>query len=146
MKAFMSNPVQVETTTGTSLNSLVNQLMDEYRQLAYRSNSVISNEIEPGFFTAAPSYLIRPVLDEIFQSLLQAAHNGQISIFAEKFGDNITIEFEEHNNYNGYALAFRLCRVEPLARKAGGYLSVKGEKSLLARVSFCFPDIAGKSF
>jgi len=140
MRTALHYPGIVAEATGTSLTTLVDQLLRESEPLALRSKSVIVNDIEAAFFTAVPESVIRPVLEEILQAMLLVANRGRIHIFAEKFGDSITIEFEERNNYNGYALAFRLCSVEPLAREAGGYLSVKGEKSLLARISFCFPD------
>ena len=141
MRTAIYSQGAVSLTTGTSLTSLVDQLLRQAEPLALQSKSILVNEIEPAFFTAAPESVIRPVLEEILQSVLLVANHGRIHISAEKFGDSITLEFEERNNYNGYALAFRLCSVESLAREAGGYLSVKGEKSLLARISFCFPDV-----
>lgn len=140
MRTAIYTQGSVALTTGTSLTSLVDQLLHEAQPLALQSESILVNEIEPAFFTAVSEAVIRPVIGEILESMLLVANRGRIHIFAEKFGDSITVEFEERNNYNGYALAFRLCAVESLAREAGGYLSVKGEKSLLARISFCFPD------
>jgi hypothetical protein len=144
MRTYPVYPESVGTTTGTSLTTLVDQLLLELEPLAQESKSILVNEIEPAFFTAASGMAIAEVVREILQSMLQCARKGRIHVFAEKFGDHITLEFEERNNFNGYALAFRLCSVEPLAREAGGYLSVKGEKSLLARISFSFPDVASK--
>ncbi len=144
MRTYPIYPEAVSTTTGTSLTTLVDELLLEVEPLAQQSKTILLNEMEPAFFTAASGSALAVVIREILQSMLQCARQGRIHIYAEKFGDHITLEFEERNNFNGYALAFRLCSVEPLAREAGGYLSVKGEKSLLARISFSFPDYPSK--
>lgn len=144
MRTYPIYPEAVSTTTGTSLTTLVDELLLEVEPLAQQSKTILLNEMEPAFFTAASGSALSVVIREILQSMLQCARQGRIHIYAEKFGDHITLEFEERNNFNGYALAFRLCSVEPLAREAGGYLSVKGEKSLLARISFSFPDYPSK--
>ena len=125
---------------GTSVTSLVDQLLLPASVLAHQSRSVLTNDIEPAFFTAAPAARIQPVLEAILDALLLCARQGRIFITAERVGENIQVIFEERNNYNGYALAFRLCSVEPLAREAGGHLSVRGEKSLQVRICFSFPD------
>lgn len=127
---------------GTSVTSLVDQLLLSASVLAHQSRSVLTNDIEPAFFTAAPAARIRPVMEAILDALLLCARQGRIFITAERVGENIQVIFEERNNYNGYALAFRLCSVEPLAREAGGHLFVRGEKSLQARICFSFPDTA----
>lgn len=144
MRTYPVYPEAVSTTTGTSLTTLIDELLLEVEPLAQQSKTILLNEMEPAFFTAASGSALAEVIREILQSMLQCARQGRIHIYAEKFGDHITLEFEERNNFNGYALAFRLCSVEPLAREAGGYLSVKGEKSLLARISFSFPDYPSK--
>lgn len=142
MRTSLYYPGSVAAATGTSLTSLVDQLLLDAEPLARQSKSVLKNEIEPAFFTAAPSSGVAPVIKSILESVLSVARQGRIHVFAEKLGDSITLTFEERNNYNGYALAFRLCSVESLAREAGGYLSVTGEKNLVVRISFSFPDQA----
>lgn len=137
---FFSAPAEI--TAGTSLTSLMDQLVQEALPLVRQSKSILQNDIEPAFFTAARKSTIQPVLEAIIEALLCCAKQGRIHISAERIGKNIQVLFEERNNYNGYALAFRLCSVETLAREAGGYLFVKGEKSLQARIGFCFPDQA----
>ena len=70
------------------------------------------------------------------------ASNGRdtcISVTAERFTDIIILNFEDQNNYNGYALSFSLMAIEQHTMFAGGDISIDGAQKRVATVSFCFP-------
>lgn len=130
---------------GTSLSSLVNRLSTSSLQEAYKTKTAFSNDIPNDFFTAAEEEKISPVIEELLTSVIGSARNGRIHITAERFRDIIVLEIEERNNYNGYALAYLIHSLEPLARTIGGYISMKGQQQLQATISFSFPDQAALS-
>ena len=66
MRTYPVYPESVGTTTGTSLTTLVDQLLLELEPLAQQSKSILVNEIEPAFFTAASGMAIAEVIRENF--------------------------------------------------------------------------------
>lgn len=127
-------------TTGTSLSSLINRLATPCLSVATRSKTVLRNEIPTDFLTSAEEGRIGPIIQELLNRVVGTAQNGRIHVSAERYRDIIVLEIQERNNYNGYALAYSIHSLEPLARTAGGYIHIKDEQRLEATISFSFPD------
>ena len=126
--------------TGTSLQSFIDDLL--YHPLAEslrRSDSKVVNEIPAELALLAGEAKIFPVIKELMAAVLMNARKGLITVRAERFRDIMILEIEDCNNYNGYALDYSLHSLEELARKAGGYISTKGQRQLVATISFSFP-------
>lgn len=125
----------------TSIRSLVNQLLrHELTDLMRQSNSSVMIEIPGELYTIAENRIIVPVIQKLLSTVIVNARRGRIRIRAEKFGDVITIDIQDQSCYNGYALEFSIRQLEPMARMAGGYISIKGNHQLETTVSFSFPD------
>lgn len=143
MRQHLISSIPVGMVAGTSLQQLVNSQVSELVTSSHKNRNIIINEITADVNLLADESRIAPVLEELLGAVIGNARNGRIYISAERFRDMITIEIEERNTYNGYALAYSIQALEPIARLAGGYIALKGQHQLTTKVSFSFPNIPG---
>ena len=129
------------TADVTSLKLLINQLLrHSLNDVMRQSNSSVINEIPSELYTIADAGKIAPIIQKLLTTVIGNARKGRIHIRAEKFGDIISLEIQDQSSYNGYALEFSIRQIEPMARMAGGYISIKGHQQLEMTVTFSFPD------
>ena len=133
--------------TSISLQLLLNKLLKNLPRTIASNKIVIENEVSADFNVLANQDDVVPVIDEVLTTVVANARNTSIFITAEKFIDIITLNFQDRNNYNGYALAFSLMSIGEQARCIGGDLNIEGAQKRVATVSFSFPDtVAGKRY
>jgi len=129
-----NNPI-----AGKTLKQLVDRLVSDSLTDSINGKTCIVNEMPDSMCILVDEYREGNIISELLTTVVTNARNGDIHISADQFRDVITIEIEDRNNYNGYALASRLRCIEPDAHRLGGSISVKGEQQLVARISFSFP-------
>jgi hypothetical protein len=125
---------------GIPLQSLVNRLLGLSSKHNSYLSSFISNEVPYDFMVIGDENKLSPVIKDLLTVIVMNARNGDIHITAEKFNDMATIQIEDRNSYNTYAVASRLQSIEPDARKLGGHIDLKGKNKLISTVSFSFPS------
>ena len=140
MKHQTGNDLVNTCGTRISLQQLLDTLVSNLPETIARNKIFVENEVSSEFRMSGDQSKIVPVINELLTTVVANARNTSISITAEKFTDIIIINFEDQNNYNGYALSFSLMSVGQLARLAGGDISIKGAQKRVATVSFSFPD------
>jgi hypothetical protein len=127
----------------TSLQSLVNLLLrHSLTDMMRDSDSSVINEIPAELCTIVEESKVTPVIKELLAAVIANARKGRIHIRADRFRDIIILEILDQSNYNGYALDYSIRSIEPLARMAGGYISVKDQQRLETSITFSFPDQA----
>lgn len=126
-------------SSGISLQQLVSNLVNSSRSAARHNNTNVVNEVELGIALGTGMQHAIGIMNDILTTIVANSHNGEIHITAERFRDVVTLEFEERNNNNGYALAFSIGSIEPVAASIGGHISMKGQQRKVATVSFSFP-------
>jgi hypothetical protein len=147
-KPPMRQPLQTTfadaSIRGTSLQSLINHLLrHSLSDTLRRSDSSVMNKIPAELYLAIDENKVTPVIKELLTIVLTNARKGRIHIRAERFRDIIILEIQDQSNYNGYALDYSIRAIEPMARMAGGYISIKGQQQLDTTISFSFPNQAG---
>jgi hypothetical protein len=131
-------PVVAKTTT--SLQQLVNRLVSSLQERVIRNNSVIVNEVTGDIKVMAEENKVVSVISELLTTVVANSRNSSIHVTAERFRDTVLLNIQDRNNNNGYALAFSIMSMEPLAAEAGGILSIHGKQHRVATVSFSFPQ------
>ena len=126
--------------TKTSLQLLVNRLVSNSLGAIVRSKSIVVNEVPGEFLITAGEHKLTPVISELLTTVITNARNGRIYINAERFRDIISLQIQDRNNYNGYALAFSIKTIEPQASMMGGCIDIKAAQQLVTTISFSFPD------
>ena len=127
------------TKAGTQLRLLVTQLMSDSLATAIQQKTIIVNDVPSNLHILAGGSDVSPVIGELLSAVVSNSKKGKIHIQAERFRDLIILHVKDHNNYNGYALAYSLKSIEPLAATLGGCITFKDHQSLEATVSFSFP-------
>ena len=141
---IQSYPMQkpYETTpvlSGVSLQQLINRLVDQSRPIALRQHTDIINEVNKDMLLLNRQEKLVFLMQELLTTVLMNSRNGEIHISADRYRDTYTLQIEERNNYNGYALASSIGSLESDALGIGGHLSIKGPQRKVATISFIFP-------
>jgi len=146
VKTFSPNPLTKQQSDcievpypGTSLQLLLNRLISNSLNGISRNKCIVINEV-PSNIRIAADKTAASVISELLTTMVANARNGCIHINAQRFRDTMTLEMQERNNYNGYALAFSLKSIEPQAFMIGGNINIKGIQQLETTVSFSFPN------
>lgn len=126
--------------SGTSLQELVNDLLSKFLSHAISNKSNVVNEIDKRINLAATDPRIPFILEELLSAVIANSHNGEIHLTADLYKDVVTVQIQERNNYNGYALSFSVHSIEPEAIEAGGYISINGPQKRVTTISFSFPN------
>lgn len=132
-----SDPVSAKQV---SLQLLLNTLVENLPETIFRNKISVKNNVAAEFKMNADKDKIAPVIDEVLNTVVLNARNTSISITAERYPGIVILNFEDPNNYNGYALQFSLLSVGQSARHVGGDINIYGAKQKEATVSFSFPD------
>ncbi|MFC0772724.1 hypothetical protein [Terrimonas alba] len=128
------------STNEVSLQLLLNNLVNNLPETIFRNKISVKNKVAAEFKMNADRDKIVPVIDEVLNTVVSNARNTSISITAERYSDIVILNFEDPNNYNGYALQFSLLSVGQSARHVGGDINIYGAQQREATVSFSFPD------
>jgi hypothetical protein len=129
--------------TTISLQQLVSNLVNNSRSAARHNNTNVVNEVELGIALGMSMQHAIGIMSDILTTIVANSRNGEIHITAERFRDIVTLEFQERNNNNGYALAYTIGSIEPDAASVGGHISITGPQKKITTITFSFP---GSSF
>jgi len=129
--------------SGTAyLHKLVNYLVGNSLVTIIHNKTIVVNEVPAEFRLNADAEKIAPVIGALLTTVIANSRNGRIYINIDKFRDTITLEIQDRNNYNGYALACGIKALEPLASIMGGSINLEAPQQLIATVTYSFPDKA----
>ena len=123
-----------------SLRLLLDKMVGDLPETVFQNKTSVKNKVDSEFFMINDAVTITPVIDQVLNTILLNARDTSINITAERFAGIIILNFEDPNNYNGYALQFSLLSVGQSARHVGGDINIYGAKQREAVVSFSFPD------
>ena len=128
--------------SGISLQLLVNRLVSSLPDaIAYNKISIV-NDVPRNLQMVADENKLTPVICELLTTVVANARNSQIHISAERYRDILTLNIQDRNNNNGYALDFSIMSIQPQVTEVGGSLSIQGKQQRVATVSFSFPNHA----
>ncbi len=133
---FAGNP-----SKSISLQLLLNDILFDLPDTIKGNNIVVKNAVSPELKMLAGQNGVITVINEILTTILSNARNTCILVTAEKYSDIVTLNFEDSNNFNGYALSFSLLLISQHARFEGGDISIRGAQKRVTTVSFSFPDM-----
>jgi hypothetical protein len=133
---------RITATPGVSLQLLINQLLTPSMPKAFHSKTLVINEVARNIELSRDNAAIAPVVRDLLSTVISNARNGQIYISAERFRDIVTLQIQERNNYNGYALGYSVRTLEQDAAAYGASISINGEQKRVVTISISFPGVA----
>jgi hypothetical protein len=131
---------------GVCLQQLVNQLLKHSMSVAFKNKSLVTNEIPREVEFSKDKISVAPVLRNLLSAIITNSRDGEIYISADRFRDIITLQVQERNNYNGYALEYSIKALEREAIKIGASILIDGAQKKVITVSFSFPGQANQSY
>jgi hypothetical protein len=124
---------------GVCLKQLVNQLLSSSLATAFQNDSVVTNEVSREVQLSRDKAMIAPVISDLLAAVISNSRKGQIYISAERYSDIITLNIQERNNYNGFALAWSIKTIEAEAAAMGASITINGAQQKVVTVSLSFP-------
>jgi hypothetical protein len=131
---------------GVCLQQLVNQLLRHSMAVAFKNKSLVTNEIPREVEFPKDKIIVAPVLRNLLSAIINNSRDGEIYISADCFRDIITLQVQERNNYNGYALEYSIKALETEAAKVGGSITIDGAHKKIITVFFSFPGQANQTY
>ena len=128
--------------SGISLQLLVNRLVSSLPDAVAHNKISIVNDVPRNLQMVADENKLTPVICELLTTVVANARNSQIHISAERYRDILTLNIQDRNNNNGYALDFSIMAIQQQVTEVGGSLSIQGKQQRVATVSFSFPNHA----
>ncbi len=133
--------------SGISLQQLVNNLVSNSRSIALDNKSKVVNDVGEGLLLSNRQRDVISVMRDLLNTVLINSRNGDIYITADLFKDIVTLQIEERNNFNGYALAHSISTIQPDAAEIGGNIRIDGPRQKVATILFSFPNhVAGSNY
>ncbi len=130
-----------EPFPGKSLRLLVNHLVSDSLPAAARLQSQIVNEVPGNLRLLANADKVVPVIDELLTTVVSNAKNGEIHISAGRYRDMLTLQVQERNNYNGYALSSSILSMQANVHRIGGEIAMQDAQRLVATITLSFPNV-----
>lgn len=130
-----------DNTPGKSLRLLVNHLVSDSLPATTRLQSHIVNEVPGHLRLVADAMKVVPVIDELLTTVVSNARNGEIHITAGRHRDMLTLEIQERNNYNGYALSSRILSMQATVHRIGGEIAMQDPQRLVTTITLRFPNV-----
>jgi hypothetical protein len=127
-------------STAISLQQLVSDLVENSLPAASHNNTLVLNEVRQGIALGSSTQRAVDVMNELLFTIVVNSRNGDIHITADRYQDVVTLEIQERNNYNGYALAYSVSSMETDAARLGGHITIKDSSKKIATILFSFPD------
>jgi len=127
-------------STAISLQQLVSDLVENSLPAASHNNTLVLNEVRQGIALGSSTQRAVDVMNELLFTIVVNSRNGDIHITADRYNDVVTLEIQERNNYNGYALAYSVSSMETDAAMLGGHITIKDSSKKIATILFSFPD------
>lgn len=125
---------------GISLQLLVNRLVSSLPKSFLHNKISIVNEVPRNLQMVADEKKVTPVICELLTTVVANANNSHIHISADRYMDILTLNIQDRNNNNGYALDFSIMSIQQQANEIGGSLSIEGKQQRVATISFSFPN------
>ena len=126
--------------TPRSLQQLFHVIVSNALPEANKHNTRIVNEVNEEMKLDASLDKVAEILNKLLNVIVSNSKDGDIHISVDRYSGVVTVQIEERNNYNGYALASSINSLVPDAIEIGGYISIKDPRQKIATVSFSFPQ------
>jgi hypothetical protein len=130
-------------TSAISLQKLINQFLAYSLTTAFHNKSLVVNSVSSAIELSKDRAVIGSVIRDLLATVVSNARNGDICISADRFRDTITLQIQDRNNYNGYALAYSVRAMEAQAAEAGASIDIDGEQKRVITISLSFPNNIG---
>jgi len=122
----------------SALQEIVNLVMNSLVPLATTRKSFLVNDIGPGIELHADKDMLALVVSDVLKTAIRHTENDCIRISAQTVSDSIYLNVRENGCRPYIAVAESMERIQPLAEKLGGFITVASSSHDGITVAFSF--------
>lgn len=124
--------------THTELHQLVNDVLNSFLPLAVSRRSFIVNDVTRNMKIYADKDILALVFGDLIKITLSYSENDCIRVSANYFSDTVFLNVKENSHRTYAAMAESVERIQYLAEKLGGCVTVNSDGGEGASVSLSF--------
>ena len=129
------------TQSQVALHLMVNQLSISTMPSAVRRQNVVVNDVPSTLYFHGNEQKLAAVLGSLLTTIIGHSQNSQLRISAKSYGNVIVLHLRENSRLNSPSFATSLVRVQELADRIGGSVSVTSYRNKVTTVAFSFLSI-----
>jgi hypothetical protein len=122
----------------SALQEVVNLVMDSLVPFATTRKSFLVNDIAPEIELHADKDMLALVVSDVLKTAIRHTENDCIRITAKSVRDSIFLNVKENGCRPYIAVAESMERIQPLAEKLGGFITVASSSHEGVTVAFSF--------
>lgn len=124
----------------TGLYELASRLVNTFLDKASRNNSFFINEIPQDLLLDANPQMFASVLSGLLSTVVSFAKDSCIRLTAKTYGNVILLQVKDSNTFYKYSIDKEIKKLQPLAEKMKGSISVTSQRKKLTTITFGFPN------
>ncbi len=124
----------------TGLYELASRLVNTFLDKASRNNSFFINEIPQDLLLDANPQMFASVLSGLLSTVVSFAKDSCIRLTAKTYGNVILVQVKDSNTFYKYSIDKEIEKLQPLAEKMKGSISVTSQRKKLTTITFGFPN------
>lgn len=141
MKTNFIHPGPESSYSFSGLYQLTNCLVNTLQPKATSNKSFFINEIPEQLPLAADRQMLTSVLNGLFSIVVSNTKDSCIRLTAKSYGNVVLVQVKESPNLNINAIESEVRKLQPLAEKMRGSVSVTSQRKKLTTITFGFPNL-----
>jgi len=121
------------------LQQLIDGVVGNSLSAALQHGSMVCNEVGRDVCLQRVSESFTSLVEEILDAVIDSSRKGDIRIRASRHHQRLTLQITEKNNYNGFALAWRIAVLAQEVSSLGGTLDIRNPRQLETTISLSIP-------
>ena len=121
------------------LQQLIDGVVGNSLPAAMQHGSMVCNEVGKGVCLHRVSETFTSLVEEILDAVIDNSKKGDIHIRASRQHQRLILQITEKNNYNGFALAWRIGVLAQAVSGLGGSLDIRNPRQLETTISLSIP-------
>jgi hypothetical protein len=122
----------------TSLNQLIESLLQTHRSVAIQNKSLVVNNIPKDLLINTERDMLTSLISSILATVVHYTKGSCISISAKVYHDIILLNIKDNSLINNEAVISSLNRLQPVAEQLGGNISINIAPGQTASVILSF--------
>lgn len=141
MTTTIYNSEKEQAFIQTGLHELTAQLVNTFIPTASTNKSFFVNDIPARLPLATNQQMLASVLSGLLSAIVTHAKDSCIRLSAKIYGNVILMQVKDSASSNTYALENEVRKLQPIAEKISGSVSVTSQRKNLTTITFGFVNL-----
>jgi len=141
MTTTIYNPEKEQAVIQTGLHELTTQLVNTFIPTASLNKSFFVNDIPARLPLETNQQMLASVLSGLLSAIVTHAKESCIRLSAKIYGNVVLVQVKDSASSNTYAVENEVRKLQPIAEKVFGSVSVTSQRKNLTTISFGFVNL-----